>query len=133
MMAIISKWDNSDKTRVLMEFETSWTWDELDSALETTDSLLAQVTHQVDIIIDLEGSSIPKDFMKAARKLLTNPEMEMRPNEGSRVVVGASNWMRNAYQTIQKTFSKRLDGREVLFANDLSHARGMLHSMRLSD
>lgn len=132
-MAINVQWDNQQKTRVLMEFETSWTWDELDDALEATDDLLGLVPHQVDIIIDLEGSNIPKDFMRAAKQIITNPDMDKRPNEGNRVVIGANQWMRKAYQTIQKTFTKRLEGREVLFANDLSHARGLLHNMRLAD
>ena len=130
-MGINTKWDDSGKTRVLMEFETTWTWEQLDDALEATDDVLADVSHIVDIIIDLEGSDIPNDYLKAARKLLTAPNMDMRPNEGNRVVVGANKWMRTAYQTLAKTFSKQLDGREVLFANDLSHARGMIYSMRL--
>jgi len=130
-MAIITKWDDTNKTRVLIEFETSWSWDELDIALEATDNLLADVPHIVDIIIDLEGSEIPKDYLKAAQKLLTHPNTDMRPNEGNRVVVGANKWMRTAYQTLAKTFSNQLNGREVLFANDLSHARGMIYSMRL--
>ncbi|MEO0596282.1 MAG: hypothetical protein AAF126_09255 [Chloroflexota bacterium] len=132
-MAIVTKWDDSNKTRVLMEFESSWTWDELDAALEMTDNFLAEVEHQVDVIIDLEGSNIPGDFMKAAQRLLTDPAMGMRPNEGNRVVVGASDWMRKAYNTLSKAFSKQLDGREVLFASDVSQARGMLYSMRLGD
>ncbi|MEL6527531.1 MAG: hypothetical protein AAFQ07_17655 [Chloroflexota bacterium] len=132
-MAIVTKWDDSNKTRVLMEFESSWTWDELDAALEKTDNFLAEVEHQVDVIIDLEGSNIPGDFMKAAQRLLTDPAMGMRPNEGNRVVVGASDWMRKAYNTLSKAFNKQLDGREVLFASDVSQARGMLYSMRLGD
>ncbi|MEL6406609.1 MAG: hypothetical protein AAFR81_19725 [Chloroflexota bacterium] len=132
-MAIVTKWDDSNKTRVLMEFESSWTWGELDAALEMTDNFLAEVEHQVDVIIDLEGSNIPGDFMKAAQRLLTDPAMGMRPNEGNRVVVGASDWMRKAYNTLSKAFSKQLDGREVLFASDVSQARGMLYSMRLGD
>ncbi len=79
----------------------------------------------------MTGSEIPKDYLKAAQKLLTHPNTDMRPNEGNRVVVGANKWMRTAYQTLAKTFSKQLNGREVLFANDLSHARGMIYSMRL--
>jgi len=130
-MAINTRWDDSEKTRVLMEFETTWTWEQLYEELEKMDNFLAGVEHRVDIIIDLEGSEIPKDYLKIAQLLLTNPEMGMRPNEGNRVVVGASKWMRTAYNTVQKTFSKQLDGRSVLFANDLSHARGMLYSMRL--
>ncbi|MGJ3239655.1 MAG: hypothetical protein ACFE0Q_13175 [Anaerolineae bacterium] len=130
-MAIHTRWDDNQKTRVLIEFETSWTWEQLDKALETTDNLLATVAHRVDVIIDLEGAEIPKDYLKAAQRLLTDPNMGVRPNEGSRVVVGASQWIRTAYTTLQKTFSKQLAGREVLFANDLSHARGLLYSMRL--
>ncbi len=130
-MAINTKWDDSNQTRILMEFETTWSLEDLYKALETTDSFLAGVSHRVDVIIDLEGAEMPKDYLNIAKLLLTNPDMEMRPNEGNRVVVGASKWMRTAYGTVQKTFSKYLEGREVLFANDLSHARGMIYSMRL--
>jgi len=132
-MAIDVKWDNKDQTRLHMEFETSWTWDELDKALESMDNHLASVTHAVDVIIDLEGSDIPKDFMKAAQRLLLDPNMGMRPNEGNRVVIGASGWMQKAYNGLKKTFSKQLNGRDVVFANDLSQARGMLYSMRLDN
>ena len=127
-MAINTKWDDAKQTRVLVEFESSWTWAELDDALAAIDRLILSVTHTVDIIIDLEGSSIPKDFLNAAKNLLANPER--RDNEGNRVVVGASDFMRTAYQTIKGAFGKQLTGREVLFANDLSHARTMLFSMR---
>ena len=130
-MAIHTKWDDSNQTRILMEFETSWSLDDLYKALEATDTFLAGVSHRVDVIIDLEGAEMPKDYLNIAKLLLTNPEMEMRPNEGNRVVVGASKWMRTAYSTLQKTFSKHLEGRGVLFANDLTHARGMIYSMRL--
>jgi hypothetical protein len=127
-MAINTKWDDTKQTRVLVEFETNWTWAELDDALAAIDRLILSVSHTVDIIIDLEGSSIPKDFLNAAKNILANPER--RDNEGSRVVVGASDWMRTAYQTLKGAFGKQLAGREVLFANDLSHARTMLFSMR---
>jgi hypothetical protein len=127
-MGINTKWDDAKQTRVLVEFESSWTWAELDNALEATDKLILSVSHTVDIIIDLEGTSIPKDFMAAAKKILANPER--RDNEGNRVVIGASDFMRSAYQTLKGAFGSKLVGREVLFANDLSHARSMLFSMR---
>jgi hypothetical protein len=127
-MAINTKWDDAKQTRVLVEFESSWTWAELDDALAAIDRLILSVNHTVDIIIDLEGSKIPKDFLTAAKNLLANPER--RDNEGNRVVIGASDFMRTAYQTLKNTFGSKLLGREVLFANDLSHARSMLFSMR---
>jgi hypothetical protein len=127
-MAINTKWDDAKQTRVLVEFESSWTWAELDDALATIDRLIISVNHTVDIIIDLEGSKIPKDFLTAAKNILANPER--RDNEGNRVVIGASDFMRSAYQTLKGAFGNKLVGREVLFANDLSHARSMLFSMR---
>jgi hypothetical protein len=129
-MSITTLWDDSNKTRVRMEFETSWTWADLEKAISKTDEFIASVAHNVDIIIDLEGSTLPKDFMNAAKNLLGNPEP--RANEGYRVVVGVNNVMQTAYQAIQKAFGDKLAGREVLFAQDLSHARSMLYSMRLN-
>ena len=129
-MAINTFWDDGKKTRVLVEFETSWSWDELENAIRQIDQFIASVQHNVDIIIDVEGSTLPNDFMKAAKGLL-NSNDDARDNEGHRIIVGASDTIRKAYQTFANTFGKRLIGREVLFANDLSHARAMLHSMRL--
>ena len=129
-MAIETLWDDSAKTRIRIEFETSWTWRDLENAIAKTDEFIASVAHRVDIIIDLEGSSLPKDFMNAAKNLLQNPVP--RDNEGYRVVVGVNNMMQKAYQAIQSAFGEKLAGREILFAQDLSQARSMLYSMRLN-
>lgn len=130
-MAIRTVWDNTSKQTVLVEFETEWTWSDLEAAIEKTDQLIASTPNNVDIIIDVEGSSIPKDFMTAAKNLLANPEP--RGNEGRRIVVGAGKMMRTAYNTIQKTFGEKLVGRELLFADDLTQARAILYSLRLED
>jgi len=128
-MGIASFWDNKKKTTILIEFETKWSWSELEEAITKVDEMIASVSHQVDVIIDLEGSSIPKDFMNAAKQLLQNPEP--RPNEGWRVVVGANKVMKGVYQTIQKTFNSKVDGRELLFAADIDDARARLRSLRM--
>ncbi|MCA9914490.1 MAG: hypothetical protein KC496_14150, partial [Anaerolineae bacterium] len=126
---ILTTWDDTARTRVLIEFETSWTWDELESAIEAVDQMIGSVTHQVDVMIDVEGSTLPKDFLSAAKNLLANPEG--RPNEGSRVVIGAGKVIRTAYQTLQKTFGEKLVGREIVFAEDIPQARSLLYSMRM--
>jgi len=128
-MGILTTWDDTAKTRVLIEFETTWTWDELESAIEAVDQMIGSVAHQVDVMIDVEGSTLPKDFLSAAKNLLANPEG--RPNEGSRVVIGAGKVIRTAYQTVQKTFGEKLVGREIVFAEDLPQARSLLYSMRM--
>lgn len=130
-MAIHTMWDDRAKTRVLIEFESEWSWADLENALYAVDQYISSVSHPVDLIIDVESSTLPKDFMTAAKNFLGNSE-NPRSNEGHRIVVGASQIIRSAYQTLQKTFGERLVGREFVFAEDLNQARSMLHSMRLT-
>lgn len=130
-MAIIALWDNAHKTIIRLEFETEWSWEQLYDVIASTDDMITSVEHTVDIIIDIEGSQIPKDFMSAAKSLLANPEP--RDNEGHRVIVGASTFIRNGYGALKKTFGDKLVGREVLFAQDLRDARAILRGLRMQD
>ena len=133
-MAILTVWDNRKQTAVRIEFETEWTWQDLEEAIGKADQFIGSVAHSVDIIIDLEGSNLPKDLMNGAQKILgADDGHEARDNEGRRIVIGANQVLRSAYQTIQKTFKDRLEGREVLFATSLPQARAILHSLRMDD
>lgn len=127
-MGILTMWDNRDKTSVRMEFESEWTWAELEEALKETDGFISSVAHQVDVIVDIEGTKLPNDFMSAANNLLANPQP--RANEGNRIIVGATNIVKTGYQTLVKTFGEKLVGREVMFATNLPEARAMLRDMR---
>lgn len=128
-MAIVTRWDNKKKTIVLLEFESEWSWNDLEEAVQQADALIGSVDHFVDLIIDLEGSSIPKDVLNAAQTLLASGSA--RPNEGVRVVVGANGTMRTIYQTLQKTFGGTVDGRAILFAPTLSDARAIIRGVAL--
>jgi uncharacterized membrane protein YdfJ with MMPL/SSD domain len=86
------------------------------------------VAQQVDIIIDVEGSEMPKDFMSLAKGLLANPEP--RINEGNRIIVGANKTIRTGYQAIKKAFGEKLAGREIFFADDIQDARIKLRGLR---
>ncbi len=125
-MAIVTRWDNKKKTIVMLEFESEWSWDELEGAVQKADSLIGSVEHYVDLIIDLEGTAIPKDVFSAAKTLLASGEA--RRNEGVRVVVGANGAIKTIYQTIQKTISA-VDGREILFAASLPDARAIIRGL----
>ncbi len=128
-MAIVTRWDNKKKTVILLEFESEWTWADLEAAVQKTDTLIGSVEHYVDLLIDLEGTSIPRDFLTAAKSLLDAGEA--RPNEGARVVVGANGPLKTLYQTLQKTFNKSVEGREVLFAHNLADARAIIRGLAL--
>ena len=128
-MAIVTRWDNRKKTIVLLEFESEWSWDELEAAVQKADSMIGAVEHYVDLIIDLEGTSIPKDIFSAAKTLLDSGEA--RPNEGARVVVGANGAIRTIYQTFQKTFNSAVEGRDILFAPSMADARAIIRGLSL--
>ena len=128
-MAIVTRWDNKKKTVILLEFESEWNWDELEEAVQRADQLIGSVDHFVDLIIDLEGTAIPRDVLTAAKTLLASGDA--RPNEGARVVVGANGAIRTIYQTIQKTFNSAVEGREVLFAPNMRDARAIVHGLAL--
>lgn len=127
-MAIHTMWDNREQTVIRIEFETEWTVADLEAAVLAVDTLMTSVTHQVDVLIDIEGAQLPKDFLNIAKTLLANPEP--RANEGNRVVVGASALVRQGYALVKKTFARQLEGREVLFIDDLAAARATLKGMR---
>ena len=128
-MAIVTRWDNKKKTVILLEFESEWNWEELEGAVHTADQLIGSVEQFVDLIIDLEGTTIPRDVLTAAKTLLASGDA--RPNEGARVVVGANGAIRTIYQTIQKTFNSAVEGREVLFAPNLADARAIVRGLAL--
>ncbi len=128
-MAIVTRWDNKKKTVILLEFESEWTWEELEAAVRKADQLIGGVEHYVDLIIDIEGASIPGDIFTAAKTLLASGEA--RPNEGARVVVGANGAMRTIYQTLHKTFTKSVEGREILFAERMADARAIIRGLAL--
>ena len=128
-MAIVTRWDNKKKTIILLEFESEWTWDELEDAVQRADNLIGSVENFVDLIIDLEGAAIPRDILTGAKNLLASGEA--RPNEGARVVVGANGALRTIYQTLQKTLNNDVNGREVLFADSLTDARAIIRGLAL--
>lgn len=128
-MAIDTRWDNKKKTVILLEFESEWNWEELEAAVHQADQFIGSVEHFVDLIIDLEGTAIPRDILTAAKTLLASGEA--RPNEGVRVVVGANGAIRTIYQTIQKTFNSAVEGREVLFAPNMRDARAIVRGLAL--
>ena len=73
-MAIVTRWDNKKKTVVLLEFESEWSWEELEEAVQKADRMIGGVEHFVDLIIDLEGTNIPRDVLTAAKTLLASGE-----------------------------------------------------------
>lgn len=128
-MGIQINWYDDTHSIVHMCFEPDWLVEDLHTAVAETDRLIASVPHRVDLIIDLQnGMKIPKDFMSIAQQLLANPEP--RPNEGTKVVVGASTPIRLAYSAIRRALASKLDGREIHFESNLPQAQNRIAALR---
>jgi len=91
-MSILVGWTNSDKDTIQCVIQGSWTWLEMEAALEQSFMLTESVTHLVDVIVDLRHSQpFPDDgllFFKNALKVL--PE-----NRGNIIIVGGGNSLRS--------------------------------------
>jgi len=108
-----------------MQFENDWTWDNLYEAIQAVDDLLVSAPHRVDLIVDVrEGLRIPGDFKAIARDLLANPAP--RPNEGTKVIVGANGFMRLLYNGVRKIYAHRLGERRLLFTDTVEEAQALI-------
>jgi hypothetical protein len=130
-MAITVTWDDDARLTLCLEFAGRWHWEDLTRAIQEADAhIAAQAPAPVDIILDLTASrSIPLDFGSMARQLASHSD-EARPNEGRRVLVGASLPLRLAAQSLMATYSGHLARRSVLFAANRTEARELLRQGR---
>lgn len=129
-MPIQAQWDDDQKQLIRVEVEGRWSWDELQSALEHTITMMDSVAHKVDFIIDVSRSSlIPGGATQAARSVATP---ETHRNEGMKVIVGANALMRigyEAYRQINRSLGKT---QEFHFAKTLDQARSLIARERTS-
>lgn len=129
-MAIQIFWDKRHSGILILEFESEWSWEDVIEAIQIADEKIAQLSERVDIILDLEASTrIPGDIMTFAREINASNE-QARPNEGYRIIAGTNRAVKLIVQALQKTFSKQLENRAILFAQDLEDAVAIILSLR---
>lgn len=56
-MAICVEWENKEKTVLRMAYGNDWNWRDHQIALDVVSTLLSTVSHPVDLIVDLNGST----------------------------------------------------------------------------
>lgn len=91
-MSILVGWTNSNKNTIQYNIQGSWTWLEMEAALQQNFMMSATVSHPVDVVVDLRHSQpFPDDgllFFKNALKAL--PE-----NCGHIIFIGGGNTLRS--------------------------------------
>jgi hypothetical protein len=120
-MKVRVKWDNPERTAILMVFEQGWVWDEYAAAQRDCYALIQSVPHVVDIIIDSTISrGIPPNAIAQARNFTrTRPE-----NAGQIIVVGASKFVRTMGQTVVQLLPNA--GIQFAFVDTFHEARSLV-------
>jgi hypothetical protein len=119
-MKIEPKWDNEQKTIIRHVFERGWGWTDFHQALEQASTMMSEVDHRVDVILDFRDASIiPSGAITQVKKAYSNPK---HPNVGTTVVVGANSFMQALVQVGTKLSPGTLQNWDVMFANTLDEA-----------
>ena len=129
LMAIDLFWDNDEQTVFLVEFNSNWTWDDLNAVLKTTSRISKEHGQVMGAILDLrKGLSLPggsifnRDGLNQFKELLkmSNGGQE----NGPVVIVGMSGMIQTIFDTVTKMDQKA--AQRVHFASTMSEARDVM-------
>ena len=120
-MPAVVRWDEKHPNVVITIYSGNWTWEEFYTASKEAQQLAATVQHRVDIIVDMQQGSFPKQgpAIGAAQNVFRSwPE-----NAGNLIIVAGS-----CIQTIVNIFRKvdRKHGQIVFAVKSMSEAYAMI-------
>jgi hypothetical protein len=125
-MSIQVGWVNEQQNTVHIAFQRGWRWDHLNAAIQRADDLITSVPHTVHLLIDIrQAGGLPGDFITRAGDLFA--QGKARPNEGRKVVIGASPLIRAGYSAFLKVYGSQMKNRAFLFASTLEDASRLLN------
>ena len=90
-MTINIRWQNEKKTVLLQSYEDLWTLAEYQHATETVYGMLEEVSHPVDLIIDLTlSTTLTADLLTYAERGAQLKSEHVHNNQRRVIIVGAS-------------------------------------------
>lgn len=102
-------WDNSDKTIIVREMSGDWTWEDYGKAIGQVHTLLGEVSHTVDIIVDCrESNGLPT----GALRNLSSANKSYPQNIGQQVIVASSYFI----ELFAKMLQQYMPDKKHLFA-----------------
>lgn len=124
-MAITVSWHNPSQTVILWEFSSTWTWDDFYSSVDRTNRMLAQVIHQVAVIVDTRAmQSFPRGVMTPAINVVM-----ARPANASMVVVLIENAaLRVLFNSFMHMIPRMIPGGsfDLRLADDIDNAARLI-------
>ncbi len=102
-MAITVAWDSEQHTIVRFTFIGRWDWNDFYNASAQSHELIEQVSHNVDLLIDLRNSQmLPENMLSHLNRL---PQIA-HPNTGAVVIVGANKVMQALSDLYVRVYGK---------------------------
>jgi hypothetical protein len=102
-MPIAAKWDNPEKTFLVIEFSGTWNADDFEEATRKSHNMIMEQPHPVCVIsVFNNGDVLPKGLLsKLYRTQFMTPS-----NQAMHIIVGSSPFVRSLFSTL-----KRITGR----------------------
>jgi hypothetical protein len=124
-MSIQVSWDTEEKKAIRLDFAGQWTLQDFRVAVKEEFALAKSVTHQVDIISNLQnGAALPSNaFLQFKNTMNVSPE-----NIGMVAIVGTSVFVKTMVSVFSKVYTKL--GDQLLTADSLEEARLRLAEKR---
>jgi hypothetical protein len=102
-MSIDVHWDNEQHTVARWVFADAWTWEDFEAVQARFLTMLHNIDHTVDVIVDMRAiSSLPPDSFAHYKRL----ERDGLPNRGRVVVVTTCQFIRSMVMTFNQTFKQ---------------------------
>ena len=121
-MGITNTWDNEEKTIIHQAYVGTWSWDEFDAAQQESGAMLDSVDHRVDLIINIEKSTIP-DVRTALTKFpdIANVPALTHPNAGLAVIAGARQLAATLIEAFGEFYKPAADKIEIAATLEEAH------------
>jgi hypothetical protein len=124
-MGIQIVWDDEGKTILRHVYDKKWTIDEYYALVNDNYKIIEDAGRKIDIINDLrEMGPLPDGVITAIRYAARHAH----PNEGVKIMVGASMYVRALVSSINTTFAT--EGVKVTHVTTLEEARAIIAKSR---
>jgi hypothetical protein len=120
-MGIYIAWDTPAQTAVRLDFEGKWTWLDFDYVMNQSADLIKQVSHPVDIILNIQNSG---PLAAGAVMELRDLRQPMPQNRGALIAVGEDHFARAIMEILTRVYGEL--GEEYYVASSLDAARASL-------
>lgn len=126
-MAVAVEWTDTEKKIIRYDFPAQWTWDDLYSAMNQVNEMMASVPHNVYVVISFAHS---KGIPPGALTHLRIGTLKAAPNWGGGVFIGVSSLLTALLNTFT-LLNKKL-GERYAIAKDNEDAMMIINKWRES-